>query len=174
MITGSPRITIEELPGLRLAGNWMQLNLSMEFDDLLGLWQAFSRRLGIAQSERVPLAYGICTDIQDNHDCRYWTALEIDHMGSLPTGMVPVFVPGGLYACLSVEGITPLVDCRTYLSMIWAPGQAVYDLDVDKPCFEVTYGQWDKPDTRKVCLPLKLRHQAIQPDLSPGLSVRGL
>ena len=151
-------ISIEEMPGKKLLGNWTRLNQATDGDDCNMLWLAFSRRLKALEGINGQNRYGVCSDIKDDLDCRYWTAIEADQALGSPSGMVSLWLDGGPYACLTVDRGTSLAEAYEYLRDSWVCSQTVYALNPQKPSYELYGNDWEKHDQLKFFIPLQKRN----------------
>lgn len=152
-------VSIEDLPGKRLLGNWMSLNVIEDKNEYAQVKEAFSRRLkGLPGFDTRP-GYGVCSNIRENLDCRYWTVVE-DLPGSpTPKGMVPINVDSGRYACLAAAKNVSLGEFYHYIRNFWETEQADYLVDRQKPCFEFLGQQWTGMAGMKLFVPLKDRYR---------------
>lgn len=168
MATKTFTVTIEDLPRKRLLGNWMSLNAAEDRGEYAQIKEAFSRRLKALPGIVGQDGYGVCSDIQDNLDCRYWTAIEAGRDGFIPNGMVSISLAAGPYACLSAaEGVT-LAEFYDYICNSWEQTQAVYMVDRHKPCFEFFGGDWGPSGGLKLFVPLKEKYQTLGLESSLG------
>lgn len=156
-------VTIEELPPKRLLGNWMSLNAAEDQTEYAQLKEAFSRRLKAMPGPEPPVGYGVCSDMRDNLDCHYWTAIEAEPDGFVPNGMIPISLDSGHYACLSAPQGTTLAEFYDYMCNFWERAQSAYLIDRHKPCFEFFGQDWSGPVGLRFYVPLKERYH--QPEL---------
>lgn len=161
MATKAFTVTIEALPRKRLLGNWMSLNVVGDRSEYIQLKEAFSRRLKALPEARSRPGYGVCAEMRENLDCRYWTAIEAGPDGVIPNGMIPINLAAGTYACLSAaEGVT-LAEFYEYVCNCWEPSQADYLVDHTKPCFEFFGENWGGSGGVKLFVPLKEKYQPM-------------
>lgn len=153
------KVSIEDLPGKRLLGNWMSLNVMEDKNEYAQVKEAFSRRLkGLPGFDTRP-GYGVCANIRENLDCRYWTVVE-DLPGSpTPKGMVAINVDPGWYACLLAAKDVSLAEFYHYTRNFWEREQTAYMVDRQKPCFEFLGQQWTGPGGMKLFVPLRERYR---------------
>lgn len=160
-------VTIEDRPRKSLLGNWMSLNAARDKGDRAQLKEAFSRRVQAMPGTRA--GYGVCSNLRENLDCRYWMAIEADPDNPIPNGMVGITLEAGPYACLNAPVGVSLADFYDYIRNSWEETQAVYMVDRHKPCFEFFGDDWGNCGGMKLFVPLKEKFQ--QYSLEPPLTV---
>jgi len=161
MATKTFTVMIEDLPRKRLLGNWMSLNVAGDRSEYVQLKEAFSRRLKALPEARARPGYGVCAEMRENLDCRYWTAIEASPDGVIPNGMIPINLAAGPYACLSAaQGVT-LAEFYDYVCNSWERNQTHYRVDHGKPCFEFFGENWAGAGGVKLFVPLKEHYQQM-------------
>lgn len=160
-------VTIEDLPAKRMLGNWMSLNALEDKNEYAQVKEAFSRRLKALPGFNTRAGYGVCSNMRDNLDCRYWTAVE-DLPGSpTPNGMIAIILDAGRYACLSAAKDVTLAEFYDYLCNSWERKQSSYMVDRQKPCFEFLGQQWNRLGGLKFFVPLKEQHRQLTLEEAP-------
>lgn len=151
------KVTVRDVPQLHLVGNWMSLNAAADQDDYETLWQVFSNRLSRAPGLSDEARYGVCVNLQENMDCKYWTAIESHPGRPVPRGMVPFAVGNGTYACISGDGRVTLDEAYDYLCNHWEKSQSAFAVDRHKPCVERFESNGSGADSVTLFVPLKPR-----------------
>ena len=160
-------VTIEDLPEKRMLGNWMSLNALEDKNEYTLVKEAFSRRLKGLPGFGTRAGYGVCSNILENLDCRYWTAVEDLPGNPAPNGMIPIILDAGRYACLSATKGVTLAEFYAYLCNSWERKQSAYLVDRQKSCFEFLGQQWARLEGLKFFVPLKERLRQLTLDEAP-------
>ena len=154
---------IQTLPEKKLVGK--KLAMTFAHNRTGDLWRSFMPR-------RKEISNAIGTELYslqiypplffDNFDPDWqfekWAAVEVADLLSIPEGMEPLTLPGGLYAVFPYKG-TASAAANTFNDIfgIWLPKSA-YTLD-DRPHFELLgekYRHEDPNSEEEIWIPIKL------------------
>lgn len=152
------KITVHDLPRKHLVGNWMSLNAATDLEDYAAVWQVFFNRLKKVPELGPETGYGVCANLQENLDCHYWTAIEVQPGRPVPRGMVPLAVSDGPYVCLTSVDRVGLDEAYEYLCNQWERSQSTFEIDRLKPWFEQVECRSGLEGGFKLCVPLRLRN----------------
>ncbi|MBE1236106.1 GyrI-like domain-containing protein [Phaeovibrio sulfidiphilus] len=132
-----------DVPTTLLAGMSVVTCLERTSVDCPALWQSFGPR--IVELPPPPAgasgAYGISVMLTDT-TFEYRAAVETGPVGSLPEGLAPFTLPGGLYAQCTVPHLGALQDAYRFLFETWLPAQEDCRYNPDAPTFERYPPDW--------------------------------
>ncbi|QJD77867.1 GyrI-like domain-containing protein [Spirosoma rhododendri] len=141
------------------------LRMTMSFTDYKAgqLWQRFMPRRSEIKSlsdELISMAVYSSTHFTDfNPSNRFdkWAAVEVVNFDTVPTGMEPFTLTGGLYAVFDYKGLSTDNTIFQYIIGEWLP-DSDYTLD-NRPHFEVLGSKYknNNPDSEEeIWIPVKV------------------
>ena len=153
---------IEVLTEKKLVG--IHLTMSLASNKTGELWRSFMPRrkeiqhalrsdLISMQVYKQPLVFGDLTQ-----EFEKWAVVEVADFATIPAGMEPFALPGGLFAVFDYKGSSTDTRIFAYIFGTWLPN-SVYLLD-DRPHFEVLgskYKNNDPDSEEEIWIPIK-RH----------------
>ena len=139
----------------------IRTNMQKASIDCPAIWQTFGPRMaslsGNAEAE-FGESYGLSVMVSEDGTFDYWAAVEMtDEMSAdvpLPEDMVPVELPGRLYACATVPNLSQVAEAYGTMYMEWPQQQSEYGVNMQATCVEVYRGNWQPDDPVELWVPV--------------------
>lgn len=157
------QVTLSERPELSLFGLCVRTDMAGAMKDCSRLWEKdFIAKMpelsGKALDQFQGESYGLSFMVDpQNGIFDYWAAMPLTMGLPRPKNLLPVTLPGGLYAGCRVKSLARLGDAYTYLYTGWSAAQSDYALNMQAPSFELYNHEYVQDGSLQVHVPVLRR-----------------
>lgn len=132
-------IAIVERPALKTAGLKVATDMQQCAADCSRLWEKEfgPRMMNFPADPKYPNeSYGVSIMIDQNR-FDYWAVMPLREGATIPEGMEPLDIAGGIYAECRLNSLKELGDAYNYIYTDWAPKQDKHVLNMQGACYEL-------------------------------------
>lgn len=157
----NPRI--ERIPEKKLVGKRLQMSLSN--NKTKDLWQSYmplrkdiKNTIGTNLFSVQILNDAYFKEFNPHTVFEKWACAEVSEFDMIPDELVPLLIPGGLYAVFEYKGLSTDNSIFQYIFGTWLPN-SIYELD-QRPHFELLgekYKNNDPNSEEEIWIPIKLK-----------------